>query len=119
MKQIRRTVLKVTGKRMKTISLAGAMLLVAATEALARRGYVKSKSLSLASAVLAATGVLVAAHTAVGADWPSAGADLNNSRYQSNETRISAETVGSLQLKWTVDTNGDVTAHPTVDGNNL
>jgi polyvinyl alcohol dehydrogenase (cytochrome) len=77
---------------------------------------VKSKLLTLASA---ATAGAVVAHTAVGADWPSAGADLNNSRYQSNETRISADTVGSLQLKWTLDTNGDVTAHPTVDGNNL
>jgi len=49
-------------------------------------------------------------------DWPSAGADLSNSRYQNSEHRISAKTAGSLQLKWTFTTGGDVTAHPTVDG---
>src|SRR5262245_29867382 len=53
------------------------------------------------------------------ADWPSAGADLKNSRYQANETRISAKTVGSLFQKWVVTTTGDVVAHPTVDGDYL
>jgi polyvinyl alcohol dehydrogenase (cytochrome) len=51
-----------------------------------------------------------------GGNWPSAGADLGNSRYQEKEERISAQTVGSLQLKWTFNTDGDVTAHPAVDG---
>jgi polyvinyl alcohol dehydrogenase (cytochrome) len=79
---------------------------------------VKWKS-SIFVSVLAAAGAWVAADTAVGADWPSAGADLNNSRYQTNETKINATTVGSLQLKWTLATDGDVQAHPAVDGNFL
>jgi polyvinyl alcohol dehydrogenase (cytochrome) len=80
---------------------------------------VKWKSLNLVGAVLAATGVWVATDALADADWPSAGADLNNSRYQDKEHRISAETAGSLQLKWTFTTGGDVTAHPTVDGKHV
>jgi polyvinyl alcohol dehydrogenase (cytochrome) len=53
------------------------------------------------------------------ADWLSAGADLSNSRYQDNESRIKSNTVGSLQLKWTFSTEGDVQAHPAVDGKYL
>src|SRR5262249_40361507 len=68
---------------------------------------------------LLAVGAFVTTDALAQANWPSAGADLNNSRYQSNETAISAETVGSLKLKWTLSTDGDVTAHPTVDGNYL
>ena len=77
----------------------------------------KWKSLSkFAGVVLAAAGASVATGALADADWPSAGADLNNSRYQDKEHRISTQTVGSLQLKWTVATDGDVTAHPAVDG---
>ena len=35
----------------------------------------------------------VAKLSAVGADWPSAGADLTNSRYQANEKLIKANSV--------------------------
>jgi polyvinyl alcohol dehydrogenase (cytochrome) len=69
--------------------------------------------------VLLAVGTFVTTDALAQANWPSAGADLNNSRYQSNEQRITAATVGSLQLKWTVNTSGDVQAHPAVDGNFL
>jgi polyvinyl alcohol dehydrogenase (cytochrome) len=79
---------------------------------------VKWKSLSFVSA-LATAGALVAADTAAGADWPSAGADLNNSRYQDQETIISPQTVGALTLKWGFITSGDVTANPAVDGDYL
>src|SRR5262249_51809086 len=71
--------------------------------------------LSFVGVVLAAT-VTLAATDAL-AQWPSAGADLSNSRYQSKQSDISAKTVSKLQLKWTVTTAGDVTAHPAVDGN--
>lgn len=54
--------------------------------------------------------------TALAADWTSAGRDLKNSRYQSDEKKISPKTVGSLVLKWAVATDGDVTANPAVDG---
>jgi polyvinyl alcohol dehydrogenase (cytochrome) len=77
---------------------------------------VKRKPLSFIGAVLAAIGASVATDALADADWPSAGADLSNSRYQNSEHRISAKTAGSLQLKWTFATQGDVTAHPTVDG---
>jgi polyvinyl alcohol dehydrogenase (cytochrome) len=54
------------------------------------------------------------------ADWPSAGADLQNSRYQSAPNNpIQSQNVGKLKLKWTFATDGDVTAHPTVDGDFL
>ena len=54
------------------------------------------------------------------ADWPSAGADLQNSRYQSAPNNpIRSQNVGKLKLKWTLATDGDVTAHPTVEGNYL
>src|SRR5262245_41749858 len=52
-------------------------------------------------------------------DWPSAGADLSNSRYQSNESSIKSSNVGSLTLKWAFTTAGDVTAHPAVEGKYL
>jgi polyvinyl alcohol dehydrogenase (cytochrome) len=83
------------------------------------RRNTKSKSLRFTSVVIAA-GTLVATNAwAADADWPSAGADLGNSRYQDKEHRISAKTVGALQVKWTFDTAGDVTAHPAVDGKYL
>jgi polyvinyl alcohol dehydrogenase (cytochrome) len=53
------------------------------------------------------------------ANWTTAGADLSNSRYQDNEERIRAHTVGLLQLKWTFSTDGDVQAHPAVEGKYL
>ncbi|MCB1997368.1 MAG: PQQ-binding-like beta-propeller repeat protein [Burkholderiaceae bacterium] len=61
----------------------------------------------------------IAALPALAADWPSAGRDLNNSRYQHAERAISPATVGRLALKWTTDTAGDVTAQPAVDGDYL
>lgn len=61
--------------------------------------------------------LLVAGSTAGAADWSSAGRDLKNSRYQSDEKKISPRTVGNLQLRWSVATDGDVTANPAVDGN--
>lgn len=57
--------------------------------------------------------------TAAAADWPAAGNDLKNSRYQSGEKKISPRTVGALQLRWALTTSGDVTANPAVDGDYL
>jgi polyvinyl alcohol dehydrogenase (cytochrome) len=51
--------------------------------------------------------------------WPSAGLDLKNSRYSAGEKKISPQSVGRLRRKWSVDTTGDVTANPAVDGNYL
>jgi polyvinyl alcohol dehydrogenase (cytochrome) len=60
----------------------------------------------------------IATH-ALAADWPSAGADLTNSRYQAAEGKIKASSVGSLIKKWELATEGDVQAHPAVEGDNL
>ena len=48
--------------------------------------------------------------------WASAGRDLKNSRYQSDEHKISPKTVAGLRLRWTITTSGDVTANPAIDG---
>ncbi len=57
----------------------------------------------------------VASMAAFGATWPTFGKDLNNSRFQSQETRISKVTVSALQTKWSVAVDGDVTTTPAVD----
>jgi polyvinyl alcohol dehydrogenase (cytochrome) len=62
---------------------------------------------------------MLASGAAVGADWLSAGHDLSNSRYQADEKQISTKSVGHLTLRWSVSTDGDVTANPAVDGNFL
>ena len=62
---------------------------------------------------------VAAGSAAVGADWPSAGHDLNNSRHQADETKISVKSVAGLQLKWAFNTDGDVTANPAVEGDYL
>ena len=55
----------------------------------------------------------------IAADWKVSGRDDANSRYQSEETRISPATVGNLTLRWSLTTDGDVTANPTIDGDFL
>lgn len=63
--------------------------------------------------------VCATSSSAFGADWPTAGHDLKNSRYQAGEKQISPKTVGGLALRWSLDTSGDVTANPAVDGDYL
>jgi len=53
------------------------------------------------------------------ARWPIAGHDLNNSRFQPNEKSIGVGNVGQLVTKWVFTTGGDVSATPTVAGNNV
>ena len=60
-----------------------------------------------------------AAHADADGQWASAGHDLRNSRYQAEEEKLSTKTVGGLQKKWELNTSGDVTASPAVDGNFL
>jgi len=69
--------------------------------------------------VLLAVGTCVTTDALAQSNWPSAGADLNNSRYQATENQINANTVGSLKVKWVFATSGDVQAHPAVDGDYL
>src|SRR5262245_22392352 len=64
-------------------------------------------------------GVCFAMSAGAAENWPTAGRDLNNSRSQPDETRISANTVGGLKLLWSLVTDGEVTANPAVDGDYL
>jgi polyvinyl alcohol dehydrogenase (cytochrome) len=49
--------------------------------------------------------------------WRIAGRDLNNSRSQPSEKRISPANVDQLVPRWVFTTGGDVSATPTVAGN--
>jgi polyvinyl alcohol dehydrogenase (cytochrome) len=67
-------------------------------------------------AVLASTATVFAAASAT---WPTAGHDLQNTRYQDKESTIKANKVANLAVKWTFTTGGDVSATPAVDENNV
>jgi len=75
-------------------------------------------AIALACAVvpLAVGGVASAAE---GDQWPSAGGDLQNTRSQPSEHKISVDTVGGLTKKWEFMTTGDVSATPAVDGDTV
>lgn len=51
--------------------------------------------------------------------WPSAGHDLANTRYNSSESMIGVSNVGSLTKAWQQTVGGDVSATPAVDGKNV
>src|SRR5512145_1872010 len=76
-------------------------------------------TLGLSAGIALSVGLALGASMAGAADWPTAGRDLKNSRYQADETAITAKTVSGLKLLWSFDTNGDVTANPAVDGDYL
>jgi polyvinyl alcohol dehydrogenase (cytochrome) len=81
------------------------------------RANMRTARIGLFNAALGAVAFI--ATDAWAADWPSAGADLSNSRYQTNENKINASNVALLEVKWTFPTVGDVQAHPAVDGDYL
>nr|WP_316641649.1 PQQ-binding-like beta-propeller repeat protein [uncultured Roseateles sp.] len=66
---------------------------------------------------LALMGLLCSAALADANDnnWPSAGQNLSNTRYQNQSGGISVQTVGGLTQKWVFTTGGDVSATPAVD----
>jgi len=72
-------------------------------------------ALRLGAACLA-FGLGLPAHAA---GWTSSGHDLANSRFQLGEIFLNRFTVPALHPKWTVPTDGDVTANPAVDGDFL
>jgi len=74
-----------------------------------------TRRFSTACSALAA-GLALVGGPARAADWPTAGKDLTNSRYQADETQIDEKSVRGLRLKWSLATDGDVTANPAVDG---
>lgn len=77
------------------------------------------KNWTRAGRSLVALAVGMAAGLAQAADWTSAGRDFRNSRHQADETILTPANVGGLALKWSVATDGDVTAHPAADGDHL
>jgi polyvinyl alcohol dehydrogenase (cytochrome) len=74
-----------------------------------------------ASIIVASTAMLISS-TALGAggsQWVSAGGDLQNTRFQKSESKLSVSNVGKLAEKWAFTTGGDVSATPAVDGNTV
>ena len=54
-----------------------------------------------------------------GAEWLSAGQNLDNTRVNAAEHTISPENVLRLAVKWVFQTAGDVSATPAVDRENV
>jgi polyvinyl alcohol dehydrogenase (cytochrome) len=54
-----------------------------------------------------------------GSQWPFAGSNVQNTRYQDSSNKISPANAGSLTEKWHFATDGDVSATPAVDGNTV
>jgi polyvinyl alcohol dehydrogenase (cytochrome) len=54
-----------------------------------------------------------------GSLWNSAGGDRANTRFAASESRISPSTAADLTPKWVLNTGGDVSATPAVDGNRV
>jgi polyvinyl alcohol dehydrogenase (cytochrome) len=72
--------------------------------------------LTVTSVVLGLLLVTGSALADAGGGWPTAGNDLQNTRYQKTESKISPSNVGTLASKWVFETGGDVSATPAVDG---
>ncbi len=74
-----------------------------------------------AGAIVVAVGLVGGGLVAAGAgsQWSSAGQNIQNTRYQATETKISVRNVGQLQVKWAFTTEGDVSATPAVDGDSV
>jgi polyvinyl alcohol dehydrogenase (cytochrome) len=54
-----------------------------------------------------------------GNQWNSAGGDRANTRYAASESKISPSTVANLTPTWVLETGGDVSATPAVDGSRV
>ncbi len=54
-----------------------------------------------------------------GQQWNFSGGDRENTRHQASENRIGPANVGSLAVKWSFTTAGDVSATPAVDGDTV
>ena len=73
----------------------------------------KWRAMALLFAVLAA--VSGGSFEAGGAEWPSAGHNINNTRSNDKEHKITPANVSQLAVKWVYTTAGDVSATPAVD----
>jgi len=71
------------------------------------------------AALIAALAVAQSRRDSNPRQWSLAGQGLHNSRSQPAETQIDPSNVASLTPKWTFTTGGDVSATPTVFGDNV
>jgi polyvinyl alcohol dehydrogenase (cytochrome) len=51
--------------------------------------------------------------------WPTSGNNLQNTRYQDKENKLTTKNVASLAVQWQFTTGGDVSATPSVDENSV
>ncbi len=56
------------------------------------------------------------AFATAGASWPSGGQNISNTHSNPLETKLNADNVDRLAVKWTSQTHGDVSAIPAVVG---
>ncbi len=82
----------------------------------ARAARAAALTAALTTALAATLGAMAPANAA---DWLSAGHDLRNSRFQPDEKLINPGNVRRMTLRWSIDTSGDVTANPAVEGDFL
>ena len=61
----------------------------------------------------------IASAAVSGSDWNSAGGNLQNTRFQAGEKKLSVKTVDELEKKWEFTTGGDVSATPAVEGDTV
>lgn len=72
--------------------------------------------LSVVAAAVVAVGASAAVAATQTASWLTGGQNLDNSRYQPNESAIGAGNVSTLAAKFVFTAGGDVSATPAVDG---
>jgi polyvinyl alcohol dehydrogenase (cytochrome) len=81
------------------------------------------KRRGLSVLALSLTLLLLGATTALalggGGLWLSGGQDRHNTRHQKTEAKISPENAGDLEVAWVLNTGGDVSATPAVDGQSV
>ncbi len=59
--------------------------------------------------------IVVPAFSQIPSGWPSAGNNLNNTRWSVTESILNNQNVGGLTVKWQFTTQDDVSATPSVD----
>jgi polyvinyl alcohol dehydrogenase (cytochrome) len=92
------------------------------TTVLPAKHSTRKKSIAAATLVAAVAGMLLMpalATASQGSGWTSAGGNRQNTRYQQSEHRLSAANVAGLTVKWVLQTGGDVSATPAVDGDTV
>jgi polyvinyl alcohol dehydrogenase (cytochrome) len=73
-------------------------------------------TIGVAVAALALLPLTGAGAATTGANWTNAGGDIQNTRSQPSESKLTVNNVGNLAQKWAFTTDGDVSATPAVYG---